>query len=180
MHEYDDVLVLNSTGGAKVQYGFRTNGMYDPDYTGTGHQPMYFDQLSAIYDHYMVIRSTIDYEFLVNSVIWNVAVHVDDDTSWPSTVTEAAEQPTGLLKLCSPTSTFPTKYHRTWDAKKYFGGDIYDNINLQGTPGADPTEQSFYVLTVRPADNSSSASFVVKVKIRYTAVWFELKSQTQS
>lgn len=33
--------------------------MYDPDLTGFGHQPYFFDQLTDIYSHYVVIGSKI-------------------------------------------------------------------------------------------------------------------------
>ncbi len=33
---------------------FRLNSLYDPDYTGTGHQPYGFDQITPFYARYMV------------------------------------------------------------------------------------------------------------------------------
>ena len=33
--------------------------MFHPDKSSVGHQPMYFDQLQAIYDHFTVINSRI-------------------------------------------------------------------------------------------------------------------------
>lgn len=33
---------------------FRLNGLYDPDYSGTGHQPMGFDEYAALYGDYRV------------------------------------------------------------------------------------------------------------------------------
>jgi len=38
---------------------FRANSLYDPDYTGTGHQPNGFDQLIAAYNHYTVVGCRI-------------------------------------------------------------------------------------------------------------------------
>jgi hypothetical protein len=35
------------------------NGAYDPDVTGTGHQPYLFDQFMALYQRYRVIRSGV-------------------------------------------------------------------------------------------------------------------------
>lgn len=40
------------------------NSLYDPDFTGTGGQPFYFDQLSAVYNRYRVLRA----EFSVNII----------------------------------------------------------------------------------------------------------------
>jgi hypothetical protein len=38
---------------------FRTTAVYDPDYTGTGHQPYGFDQHSRLYNHYIVDTAII-------------------------------------------------------------------------------------------------------------------------
>lgn len=54
---YADTIVINP-GATIGQYTFRGNSLFDPDYTGTGHQPMYFDQLAAIYGKYRVYSCT--------------------------------------------------------------------------------------------------------------------------
>ena len=41
--------------GIPASYVFSANGLYDPNITGIGHQPRGFDQLMALYDHYVVI-----------------------------------------------------------------------------------------------------------------------------
>ena len=35
----------------------------DPNHTGVGHQPLYFDQLMTIYNHYIVIGAKITVKF---------------------------------------------------------------------------------------------------------------------
>jgi len=48
---------LSSTSGTVASYVFALNGCFDPDITGTGHQPMGFDQMMAFYNHYCVVRT---------------------------------------------------------------------------------------------------------------------------
>jgi hypothetical protein len=52
-------------GATFYPYNLNANSLYDPDRTGTGHQPMYYDQLCpAIYNRYRV--TAISYKFVVS------------------------------------------------------------------------------------------------------------------
>lgn len=55
---YADVFAI-APGSQAGTYTFRGNSLFDPDYTSTGHQPYYYDQLSAIYSRYRVFSSRI-------------------------------------------------------------------------------------------------------------------------
>lgn len=57
--KYHQDIGISSASGAVAGNTFRANSLYDPDETGTGHQPMYFDQLAAVYGRYQVVASTI-------------------------------------------------------------------------------------------------------------------------
>ena len=53
---YTDALNLTVVGnGGYALYTFRTNSIYDPDYTGTGHQPLMRDLWASQYDYYTVL-----------------------------------------------------------------------------------------------------------------------------
>jgi hypothetical protein len=55
------------TAGAAGVFGteqvFRLNSLYDPDLTGTGHQPYGFDTLATLYFHYKVHAVTVSLRF---------------------------------------------------------------------------------------------------------------------
>lgn len=55
---YSDIVAI-SPGAHIGQYTFRGNSCFDPDYTSTGHQPQYFDQMSVLYTRYRVYGSRI-------------------------------------------------------------------------------------------------------------------------
>lgn len=62
----DDVLLPTAVITANAQYLFRTNSCFDPDFTGTGHQPYNFDQLCSAtgpYNNYLVMASRLRVTF---------------------------------------------------------------------------------------------------------------------
>jgi len=56
-------LTAGSVGLFGTEQVFRLNSLYDPDFTGTGHQPYGFDQLLALYNYYKVSAVDIKLTF---------------------------------------------------------------------------------------------------------------------
>lgn len=56
---YSTNVNLDATTSVNATYVFRANSIFDPDYTGTGHQPYGHDQYAAIYENYRVKSCTI-------------------------------------------------------------------------------------------------------------------------
>lgn len=61
--KYHQDIGITSASGVVNGNTFRANSCFDPDETGTGHQPMYFDQLAAVYGRYQVVSSYIRVTF---------------------------------------------------------------------------------------------------------------------
>lgn len=53
-----------TTLGNLYSYQFRGNSCYDPDYTGTGAQPTYFDNYMNMYNSYVVLSSKLRLEVI--------------------------------------------------------------------------------------------------------------------
>lgn len=180
VHKYVDTFNINSVAGSSVNYQFRCNGMFDPNATGTGSQPTFFDNCAAIYDHFTVVKSTIVISVANNgsfSSPHEVCLYIDDDTSPVATIQQAMLQPGAVAKLLpSPGIQGPILLSKTWSARAFFGGDPLANDNLQGTSSADPTEQSLYTITAA-ATNGATQSITVQATIYYYAIWDELKTQ---
>jgi hypothetical protein len=169
--------------GTPARYQFSCNGLFDPDITGTGHQPMLFDQTMAMYNHYTVLNSKARFTFQPASAIFNsIAGYIEDDTSTtPANVLAAAEQSTGKYLILGATADF-TNNHMTleWDAKQAFGGDILDNDNLQGTSAANPTEQQYFTIVLQDPEFAAVTATVFTVVIEYDTIFEELKNLDSS
>lgn len=55
---YVDTVSVDAGAAAIVSHVFSANGLHDPDVTGTGHQPLMYDEYKLLYGQYRVISST--------------------------------------------------------------------------------------------------------------------------
>jgi hypothetical protein len=76
---------LSSTSGVVVTQVFALNGCFDPDITGTGHQPMGFDQMMGFYNHFCVLSCKATVRFGTASGNYGTACLRVDAGSTPVT-----------------------------------------------------------------------------------------------
>lgn len=178
---YTDTYALANGAGSVANQVFSCNGLHDPDITGGGHQVLYYDQLSAVYNHYTVTSSYAVYQVLSTSVSnspSSFTAYIDDDSTPSSPLSARQEMGGAQVQLVSPGMS-PKQLKIRYSSKANFGGDPLSDSAQQGAAG-NPTEQMFYIFTLGAADGSSVTSVSVLVRIFYTVVWQELKSITGS
>lgn len=184
MHNYVESFYLQSATGANNYYAFSCNGMYDPNITGTGHQPYYFDQMTALYDHYCVIGSQIEVTYVLaddNQASIHVSLSVDDNnTQTSANPLVIAEMPDSVYDMVGTQTGEQRKLVMNWSAKKYFGKNPLANTELQGTSAANPAEQSYFYINIKTADAAATSALYFTVKISYIAIWKELKEVAAS
>lgn len=183
-HRYVENFTMTSTTGADALYRFRCNGMFDPNQTSTGHQPMYFDQLAALYNHYIVIGSKIRYKIVQTTssqVPGVITTFLSDDTNNTETSpfinAEYSKAKTTILPPASRSVTYLTS---KFSARKVFGKGVMANNDLAALTAADPAEEQYFVLNYRSIDGTSTSSIYVEAVIDYIAIWFEQKQLGQS
>lgn len=57
--KYSATISLNAGANSRAINSFRANSVFDPDFTGVGHQPLGFDQWAAVYGAYRVTKCTV-------------------------------------------------------------------------------------------------------------------------
>lgn len=184
--KYTETLKLTAASGVFTTYFFSANGAYDPNITGTGHQPMYFDQYAALYNHYTVIGSRITVRVLQDSataVGCRVGLLQTDDSSYAGTadMDQIDEASMGRFRYMGVGLDHSINLGQRWSAKKTFGGSVLGNDNLQGSSSSNPTEQSYYMFCIQGLSGASTTPTLhCTFEIEYIMIWDELKDVTAS
>lgn len=180
-NKYTEIVQLSfaSAQATATTYNFVCNSLYDPNQSSTGHQPLYFDQLMALYDHYTVIGAKMTVKFYWTSSNQPPAVvgcFINDDptstSAVPSTLMENSNVQHRIMGLNQQT---PVEFTMKWSAKKAFPGSTLANANLQGNAAASPAEIQCFTLFLSAADGASATSAFAEVNIEYISIYNELK-----
>jgi len=177
-HRYIEVLSLTSTAGIPNVFTISCNGMYDPNFTGGGRQPMAFDNMTALYDHYTVIGSKIVVKCTPVSTTNPPAffgMYLNDDTTvTPSNAASFLANAASYTIL--PTGGSATKMiSGRWSAKKMFGKSVLGNNILRGDASANPTEATYWTVFFAALDEESNTAAAFTVDVEYIAIWTEPK-----
>lgn len=180
---YSEIVGIATNIGGVGEYVFRTNSLYDPNYTSTGHQPMYFDQYMTVYNHYTVLKSKITVQSmdLATGKPYVCSIWVDDDATGGITAgSMIAERPGAYSTIVRPADGVIPVLQKTWSAAETFPGDALARNELQGNAGASPTEESYFFIAVDGTTVLANEGVIVRVLIEYTALFDEWKSIAQS
>lgn len=162
---------ITLTQGTLTQYMFSATNLYDPNITGTGHQPMGFDQWGTFYNHWMVVGSKITVTATgkdsSDTGATTLCVFLSDDTT-------ANTNPLTLIEegRCSWTTIagFPgigtKKLTRKYSAKKFFGlsklGDCFDEYGAS-YPTNIPLENADFVIDMNSVTTACEIQLTVVI-----------------
>ncbi len=188
--KYTAFITIDS-GTTIASHAFRANDMFDPDFTGAGHQPLYFDQYMAAYDHFCVLGSRIKVTFM-NVVTTPLipgmfGVFLDNNSTFSYTgadqVVEGGQRYSHDWKVTSGTGQFNTPKSCTlnFSAKRFFGVQkIVGQDSYQGSKVAVPTEPAFFQIWVGAISANNPTAVILLVEIEYIAMLTEKAFTTQS
>lgn len=180
-HKFFHSGTLTSSSGTPSVIGteeFIVNGMFQPVLSGATHQPLYFDQLSALYNNYYVIGSKITFTLTTVGNAAIIGLFMNDTTAAlaPTLMSTMIEQTKGKYVTLPFGSTDTTKkLSLNWSARKRFGKSPLANTELGGTSSANPITDPSYVIAIQNPNKTSGTSVEYTVEIEYIAVWLNLK-----
>lgn len=180
---YSDFHAVTSTSGAVGTYVFRWNSTFDPNYTGTGHQPLYRDNYASVYDHYSVIsaRAIVRFTYVDTDSPMFVSLNTDDDTTTSTTAQTLAEQSHGVSTLLTPLAGSHSfeEIAVDWDCMRILGIDPYLTEAYKTPVGENPSEESLLAISAATTD-TTTATLNFQIILEQTVMWSELTTPTQS
>lgn len=180
-------VIANSAAAGRQQ--FSMNSLFDPDFTGTGAQPEYFDQLAALYNRYRVYGAAIKVVclpfttagaqinvptnvVLVPSAQSLASVNVDDAAGLPRAQNRVV---TGNMDQSNVTLVSSHSVSEILGVKDVEGAD-----RLQALITASPSEQCLFSIIARTADGVTATSLGVSVRLTFDCEFFDRQTPLQS
>lgn len=183
---YSTTFAGSTTSGAITSTQvFRANDLFDPDFSGTGHQPMGFDQLMTWYNHFAVRSARIICTFKNTAATSpTVCLRVDADSSALTVIDRIVELGYCVYENLEVKGSYGAnkKLELSVDIAKLQGvkpAALTADANLRGTAASSPTEISYFHITMWDT-NGGSGGFECDVVLEQTATFFEPRDITES
>jgi len=170
---------LTSGGTAAAgSYVFSLNGMYDPDVTGTGGQPMGFDQMMTFYEHYTVHRCEVVAVIRnQNTTLFaDCSLAVRADSTQVTNVQTLMENGNAVASKLLPSPQFGSMRQLSLACDiDTFGGvdDLQDNEDYRGGAGSNPTEQTYLHVSLWNIESLTAVGAWVELRMKFHAVFTE-------
>lgn len=175
---YGDYFSLTSTTGSLGSYFFNATSCYDPNNTGTGHQPAGFDQYMALYESYVVEGATftvqastasaepIRVSLTASKEYVTVPAGMEFLTEWPQT------------KIAVATSAVPATLSMAALTHEFFQVPRASLTALDaavGNASANPASMWYFRVYAQTDDYSSSGTVNCLVKLTQRVRFFKRK-----
>lgn len=193
--KYYDTFTINPGLGTIGSYIFSANGMYDPNISGTGHQPRGFDQLMTMYDHFTVIASkaTVQPLEFTGLGLCQYALALQDGATpigiGASSIGDNVCEYNNVMYSNFPhvsagsaiqTNQLP-KLKKKFGIKKFFHAkNPLTAAQWEGDVTSNPIEQAYYGVYYWSESAADPPAVTFKILIQYTAVLHEPQQPIQS
>jgi len=169
------------------------NGLWDPDTTGSGHQPRGFDQLMALYDHYVVVgaklKVTFMYQYGLSYYNHEIGINLKDTNTVhqdKSDYLEGRNFVTSVMPAFTSGTAAGAAPMRTLSykssTKKFLGrSNVMSDPELKGGVTSNPTEGLFFHVWASPTNSSvDQEPLGIRWTIDYLCILIEPKQPGQS
>lgn len=147
------ITMTESASGVGAFNSFRLNDLYDPDFTGTGQQPVAFDQYSLLYSRFRVLSTTVRIQLAnqsqaVASGTVIVGVFPSSSSTLPAAAISWPCQPFSQCKMLAIATGGPTTvdFRMKYDIAGVLGlrkQEYNSDMDFTCTPSNSPLRPAF-------------------------------------
>lgn len=193
---YTDHATISAVAGTIGTYTFAANGLYDPNITGTGHQPRYFDTLcganatAAPYGSYVVRAARAKVNGMMGGpdstgIVSDMFISTLTPTSGiPASANEVRERAVDTsyrsLGLYYGGNAMANLYKNADMCAILGAKDILDLDGALAAYNANPTSLVRFVVGVSPWDGSTESILRFIITIEYDVCFFNLNDVADS
>lgn len=183
--KYSDIYDFTSAGTTVIDNVWNLNSLFDPDTTGTGHQPRGFDQLMTLYDHYVVIGVAVDAIITSNTISEGTTCIMsvqDNNVNMTSYLDHMEASTRKVVMLSQRGAGGSTKRMRfNINPNKFLGrSKPLSDPQLKGSATSSPTEAAYLHFGHIAADLATTSVVNMALTLTYTAVLIEPKNVAAS
>lgn len=171
---YSRIISITMAGG-DGDYGFSTNGCFNPDVTITGIRPLYYEQLMELYTHYSVTNSKLTLQPLTTSAAYVMVTSIDDDNVG-GTAQREIQQGASARTVITPGGPM-VKTSLTWNRARRYGVGASEGASLTGTVATNPVEQNFFRVQIQEP-SAILTEVLVQAVWEADVIFTELKTVT--
>lgn len=169
---YTQSFTVSDTGVSTVAayYQYRLNSLFDPDYSGVGHQPYMRDTLSTLYRYAVIYATKVELYVASNtsmSLPHGINIRATRSAAAPTDFDLERERPYGKSLVVSPAQDkgrlkLFIRHHQIFGIKK----DTLEDDRYRISVGSNPTETVFLNIVQSPLPKTSTATETVEYSIR--------------
>lgn len=176
---YSQVIELLPTAGVPAPYLFRANSIFDPDFTGTGHQPYGHDQWQAIYNHYNVRSCVITMTPCAANSDQIFGVTLTDDSTVQSDYNTIREIKGTRMAICKEAGGAPPTVTNYFNVNQNF--DIPFQKATSASFGQNPSEgMIFHCWSEGPGATTGGSTNRYMITLTYDVDMWEMRDLNQS
>lgn len=181
---YADTVQLTGLPSS-IPYVFRGNSLFDPNLTATGHQPLYFDQYSAVYDRYRVLGSSIRLDVVnisAGSACYMV-VEANTDQSTFTSISDIYEQGRSRAPRIIPVASRISVRHKQYASTRKVCGLTKSQVmddTFAALVTTNPGNVWYWNILFGSTDQTTSINVNFVVKITYYVQFFDRKQGVPS
>lgn len=178
---YIETFTMNAGSATVGKHLWLANSVYDPNSTGTGDQPLGFDQLALIYNKYVVLGSKIRATFMSNSEasssIQRVGIGISSTTGTISGDVRLMQKGTRYKMLGPQTSRNGIQIvSNTYSAKKFRGVKSAKLLSNQlALTTENPSELIYFTAFCSGIGADDPSTIECQVQIDYVVQFRDLR-----